>query len=73
MIHPVVLIAISMSIVFVTKLAIIMFTCGFNDSSTAYITARCLQLYSFSGEASPTIWSCYANISVFIDCNNNQF
>jgi hypothetical protein len=26
-----------------------------------------------SGEASPTIWSCYANISVFIDCENNQF
>jgi hypothetical protein len=26
-----------------------------------------------SGEASPTIWSCYANISVFIDRENNQF
>jgi hypothetical protein len=26
-----------------------------------------------SGEASPTIWSCYANISVLIDLENNQF
>ena len=26
-----------------------------------------------SGEASPTIWSCYANFSVFIDCENNPF
>jgi hypothetical protein len=26
-----------------------------------------------SGEASPTVWSCYANISVFIDRKNNQF
>ena len=26
-----------------------------------------------SGEASPTIWSCYANISVFIDRENNSF
>ena len=27
----------------------------------------------YSGEASPTIWSCYANISVFIDRENNPF
>jgi hypothetical protein len=26
-----------------------------------------------SGEASPKIWSCYANISVFIVRENNQF
>ena len=26
-----------------------------------------------SGEASPTIWSCYANFSVFIDRIRNQF
>ena len=26
-----------------------------------------------SGEASPTIWSCYANFSVFIDYKRNQF
>jgi hypothetical protein len=26
-----------------------------------------------SGEASPTMWSCYANISVFIHRENNQF
>ena len=26
-----------------------------------------------SGEASPTIWSCYANIFVFTDCKDNQF
>ena len=25
-----------------------------------------------SGEVSLTIWSCYANISMFIDCKNNQ-
>ena len=31
---------------------------------------RCLQI---SGEASPTIWSCYANFSVFIDRIRNQF
>ena len=36
-----------------------------------------LSNYSFyvsdSGEASPTIWSCYANFSVFIDRIRNQF
>ena len=26
-----------------------------------------------SGEASPKIWSCYANFSVFIDYKRNQF
>ena len=26
-----------------------------------------------SGEASPKIWSCYANCSVFIDYKRNQF
>ena len=27
----------------------------------------------FSGEASPTIWSCYANFSVFTDRIGNKF
>ena len=29
--------------------------------------------HTTSGVASPTIWSCYANISVFIDRENNRF
>jgi hypothetical protein len=32
-----------------------------------------VELKLSSGEASPTIWSCYANISVFINRENNQF
>jgi hypothetical protein len=32
-----------------------------------------VELKLSSGEASLTIWSCYANISVFINRENNQF
>ena len=32
-----------------------------------------VELKLSSGEASPTIWSFYANISVFINRENNQF
>ena len=38
-----------------------------------------LFVYSFkkklsgSDKASPTIWSCYANFSVFMDCKSNRF
>ena len=39
--------------------------------------SRLKQLWGFclegSGEASPEIWSCYANFSVFIDYKRNQF
>ena len=39
--------------------------------------SRLKQLWRFclecSGEASPKIWSCYANFSVFIDYKRNQF
>ena len=31
-----------------------------------------IQRIQYCGEASRTIWSSYANISVFIDCENNQ-
>ena len=39
--------------------------------------SRLKQLWGFclecSGKASPKIWSCYANFSVFIDYKRNQF
>ena len=45
---------------------------GFRKShSTATALLDCTN--ECSGEASPTIWSCYANISMFIDRENNPF
>ena len=39
----------------------------------AFNTRNLVSYTRISGDASPTIWSCYANFSVFIDYKRNPF
>jgi hypothetical protein len=42
-------------------------------SSVIALDVKCHFFNLGSGVASPTIWSCYGNISVLINRENNQF
>ena len=45
---------------------------SFQMASNHVFLVVCKQTVSFIGEASPTLWSCNANISVFTDCEKNR-
>lgn len=44
-----------------------------NCAHSQDVGVECSSIGKISGEANPTFWSCFANLSVLTDCKSDQF